>query len=158
VTQGRTLAVGSMLLIFSYMKFYFNVYCMENMSWPCLTCKCKKHALCLSTFAALSFSSFFDWSCWFVAHSWIRSLSRRPLNEDHVNTLLASSYKFGWRPGLYFGVPLWVQFWTQIKTPKYKFVRRRKQGRVDMIFIQWSATYSNVHNKPTNSVKEGGET
>jgi hypothetical protein len=31
--QKHTYAVASMLLIFSYMKLYFNIFCKENMSW-----------------------------------------------------------------------------------------------------------------------------
>ena len=68
------------------------------MSWPCLVCKCK-HALCLINFASLSFPSFFDWSCWFVAHSWKRSLSRRPMNEDDAYMSLAPRIAF-WGPDL----------------------------------------------------------
>jgi hypothetical protein len=48
---------------------------------------------------------------------------------------------------------------SQNATPGAKFVPRRKQGRVDMIFIQWSSTqrsYSTARNKPTTSIKEGG--
>ena len=54
------------------------------------------------------------------------------------------------------------QNWTQIRPQNAirgpKFVRRRKQGRVEMIFIQRSAgrSYSSV--QQTTSTKEGRET
>ena len=56
VTHGRTFKVASMLLIFSDMKLYFNIFCKENMSgvWPCLVWKCK-NVFCLNNFPGLSF-------------------------------------------------------------------------------------------------------
>ena len=148
------------------------------MSLLCLVCECIQ-ALCLCNFARPSFPSFFGWSCCFVAQlnkiaqqtdRWMKIISTRPCLRLRTNLE-------PWIPfwGLIwvifwslFRVPFlgavlgpWIlngtrnrdQNMTQIRPQNgiqgSKFVRRRKQGRVEMIFIQRSVCWAILFNCAT---------